>query len=81
MPLRRPDMPQAKISPEEPAMRTGVSALRIVSIGNFGMVASERRADTPVRTDAASASGHAASQDLAGGTGDADKSVRAPISE
>ncbi len=33
-------------------------------------------ADTPVRTDAASASG----QDLGGGTTDADKSVRAPLS-
>ncbi len=39
-----------------------------------------RRADTPVRTDAAAASGESADdqQHLAGATGDADKSVRTP---
>lgn len=38
-----------------------------------------RRADTLVRTDAASASGDLFEEDLDGGTGDSDKSVRAPV--
>ena len=53
--------------------------LSAVSAGKEDIRRIVRSADTPVGTDAASASGDLFADGLAGGTGDADKSVRAPL--
>ncbi len=53
--------------------------LSAVSAGKEDIRRIVRSADTPVGTDAASASGDLFDDGIAGGTGDADKSVRAPL--
>jgi len=53
--------------------------LSAVSAGKEDIRKIVRSADTPVGTDAASASGDLFDDGIAGGTGDADKSVRAPL--